>query len=272
MKCRYYLLRLPHFAIMTDHEPLVPILNSYTLDDIDNPRLAPVDKPSPENVVLSEEACIHVRGVVANATIDVVLPAEYFMLDGISTATQEDAVYVKLTRGFPTTRDSLDPALLHYWKEPDNLYHDREFILLGPCILIPSSLRRDVLARLHDSHRGMEATKRCIRQTMWWPGISSDNTNVVRACTACQMLLPNQQQEPLMCEEVPYRPFECVSADFFSTESFLVHADRRSGWPVVALYGSNTASATIGSFRRFFRDLGVPLRLRTDGGPQFTCR
>ncbi|XP_037804767.1 uncharacterized protein LOC119599083 [Penaeus monodon] len=31
-------------------------------------------------------------------------------------------------------------------------------------------------------------------------------------------------------------------------------------------------AATISFFRRLFRDLGVPLRLHTDGGPQFSSR
>ena len=201
------------------------------------------------------------------------------MLDGIRTAAREDAGYVQLlecvTRGFPTNRGNLDPVLLPYWKERDHLYHDGELVLHGPRILIPSALRRDVLARLHDSHSGMEATKRRARQTVWWPGINSDITNLVRSCPSCQELLPSQQREPLIPTDVPSRPFECVSADFFSTAGkyFLVYADRLSGWPVVAVCGSNTtASATIAFFRKFFRDLGVPVRLRTDGGPQFTSR
>ena len=52
---------------------------------------------------------------------------------------------------------------------------------------------------------------------------------------------------------------------------FLVYVDRLSGWPVVAACGTNTtAASTIRFCRMFFRDLGVPVRLRTDGGPQFT--
>ena len=33
-----------------------------------------------------------------------------------------------------------------------------------------------------------------------------------------------------------------------------------------------TSAATIRKFRHYFRDMGVPVRLRTDGGPQFTSR
>ena len=38
-KCRYFLSGLHHFEIVTDHSPLVPILNSHRLDEIENPRL-----------------------------------------------------------------------------------------------------------------------------------------------------------------------------------------------------------------------------------------
>ncbi|XP_045137205.1 uncharacterized protein LOC123519765 [Portunus trituberculatus] len=70
----------------------------------------------------------------------------------------------------------------------------------------------------------------------------------------------------------PSRPFESVSADFFSVmgKSFLVITDRLSRWPVVIpCKGDTTAANTIRIFCRCFRKVGVPLRLRTDGGPQF---
>jgi hypothetical protein len=38
-KCRPFLEGLPTFVLITDHRPLVPILNDYSLDKLDNPRL-----------------------------------------------------------------------------------------------------------------------------------------------------------------------------------------------------------------------------------------
>ena len=38
-KCRLFLAGLPTFSIFTDHKPLIPILNSKQLDEIENPRL-----------------------------------------------------------------------------------------------------------------------------------------------------------------------------------------------------------------------------------------
>ena len=39
MKCRVFLAGLQHFDVVTDHNPLIPILNTRRLDDVENPRL-----------------------------------------------------------------------------------------------------------------------------------------------------------------------------------------------------------------------------------------
>ena len=38
-KCRQFLEGLPSFNLFTDHRPLIPILNDYFLDKLDNPRI-----------------------------------------------------------------------------------------------------------------------------------------------------------------------------------------------------------------------------------------
>lgn len=78
-----------------------------------------------------------------------------------------------------------------------------------------------------------------------------------------------------MCDDHPSRPFESVSADFFHVagKSFLVIADRLSGWPVVVPCGHDTTAARVTRmFCVYFREVGVPLRLRTDGGPPFASQ
>ncbi|XP_064093176.1 uncharacterized protein LOC135205853 [Macrobrachium nipponense] len=80
-------------------------------------------------------------------------------------------------------------------------------------------------------------------------------------------------REPLMNDDNPTRPFESVSADFLllqgslSSSSSIACQDGLLSHPAK---GDTTASNTIRIFCRYFREVGVPLRLRTDGGPQFT--
>ncbi|XP_045120347.1 uncharacterized protein LOC123509838 [Portunus trituberculatus] len=309
-KCRLYLIGLQHFTLMTNHRPLVPILNAYTLDAIENPRLqrlkekispylftavwragkllripdallrASVSHHTPEDEMACTAATAHLRCVVAaNAEASDQNTPHHDAdrtLQKFRAAAKADPSYAHLTAcvtsGFPSNRYELHSSLLPYWKLRDHLYADGELVLYGQRIVVPVALRRRTLARLHDSHRGVEATRRRARQTVFWPGIDSDIANTVRACEPCQVLQPSQQQKPLMCDDNPSRPFESVSADFFTVagKSFLVIADRLSGWPVVVPCGADTtATRTMQMFCRYFREVGVPLRLRTDGGPQF---
>ena len=38
-KCKMFLAGLQHFSVVTNHNPLIPILNSRRLEEIENPRL-----------------------------------------------------------------------------------------------------------------------------------------------------------------------------------------------------------------------------------------
>ncbi|XP_068234126.1 uncharacterized protein [Palaemon carinicauda] len=110
-------------------------------------------------------------------------------------------------------------------------------------------------------------------QTVFCPGINADIKSKVKSCEACQLLLPSKQQEPFMYDDHPSLPFESVSADFFHVagKSFLVIADRLSGCPVAVSCGHDTAATRVTKmFCVFFREVGVPLRLRIDGGPPFS--
>ena len=52
-----------------------------------------------------------------------------------------------------------------------------------------------------------------------------------------------------------------------------MNVDRLTGWPCVAPLGhSTTSNAVITALRRWFPDIGVPVVLMTDGGPQFSSR
>ncbi|XP_064106762.1 uncharacterized protein K02A2.6-like [Macrobrachium nipponense] len=142
----------------------------------------------------------------------------------------------------------------------------------GPRLLIPRSLRSETLQCLHDAHQGVDRTKRRARQTIYWPGIDRDVEDTVKSCSRCRELLPGQKNEPLMQEDLPSRVFESVSADYFhiSGKTFLVYIDRLSGWPYVSsCNGSPSAAQLVSLLRPIFSDTGMPVVLKTDGGPQF---
>ncbi|KAK4311797.1 hypothetical protein Pmani_011926 [Petrolisthes manimaculis] len=94
-------------------------------------------------------------------------------LEKVRAAAGRDTEYTMLKdiiiNGFPEHRHELDHRLRAYWPVRSLLATDDDFIVYGPRLLIPLSLRRETLERLHDGHQGMERTKRRARQTTYWP-------------------------------------------------------------------------------------------------------
>lgn len=313
-KCSTYLTGLPHFDLVVDHRPLVPILNTKLLSEIENPRLqrirekltaytftarwqkgslhsapdalsrAPVQDPEPSSGKPdSPEEVDPLHIAVVNALTDVceegirLAPLKDQTLEKVRAAATRDEEYQALREtiinGFPEHRHELEPQLRSYWSVRSQLALDEDLIVYGPRLLIPRSLRRETLALLHDSHQGMDRTKRRARQTTYWPGIDRDIENVVSSCQRCRPLLPKQQHEPLwQDDDPPSRVFQSVSADYFHVagRTYLVYVDRLSGWPYVTSCPREASAAhLVTCLRSIFADTGVPVTLRTDGGPQF---
>ena len=107
---------------------------------------------------------------------------------------------------------------------------------------------------------------------LFWPGITNDIRNMIRSCGSCAVLLPSQQREPLKADPPPSRPFEQTAADIFHLAGwqFLVLTDKFSGWPFVGKCGRTASTQdVINLLTSWFTDVGVPVTMTTDGGPQF---
>ena len=313
-KCHLFLAGLPSFEILTDHRPLIPILNQKSLPEIDNPRLrrlrmkllaysftcswqsgkthcipdalsrSPVDQPTAEDEEAEEDVTHQLRSIVMRSVTQLdqdgvrISPIEDVTLTRVRDAARADPEYTALCdvtlRGFPPQRSDLTPDLRPYWGVRDRLAVDDGVLVCGPRLVIPRSLRRETLRRLHDSHQGIERTLRRARQSVYWAGIDRDITATVQSCTACQERLPSQQKEPMMTDPPPSRVFESVSTDFFhhAGRTYLVYVDRLSGWPtVIHCDGEATARTLVRHLREIFAATGVPCLLRSDGGPQYTA-
>jgi transposase InsO family protein len=310
-KLRVFLQGLPSFEIMVDHRPLVPILNQYTLDQVENLRLqrlkeklqtysftaswqcgkdhaladalsrAPVSDPSPEDCLAeakNESAVSFGIRKVASNLVGSSDPTDPYLQE-IKMLAEDDPEYQELigfvTAGFPSSSKDLPAACQPFWKERDNLsLIDGLVLRCGKQIVIPKKMRQEMLVSLHSSHQGIERTKRRARDSVFWPGISSDIKSTVEACYECQLRLPSQQQESYHTD-YPHpdlaRPFADVSADLFYVEghTYLVYVDRYSGWPMVYSWNKDpTAAQVVRAITGFFH-FGVPIRFRSDNGRQF---
>ena len=86
-------------------------------------------------------------------------------------------------------------------------------------VVIPPSLRMDMLKLTHKSHLGMTKCKQRGREVMFWPNMNSDIENMIRDCSACVEYQNQQSAEPLKPTPTPDLPYSMVGSDLFDFEN-----------------------------------------------------
>ena len=146
-------------------------------------------------------------------------------------------------------------------------------VLRGTRIVIPQSLRQQVLAIAHEGHVGIVATKLRLRTKVWWPSIDKDAEQYVRSCHGCQLVGQATPPEPLMPTELPLGKWQDLSLDLLvpmpTGEYLLVVIDYYSRYYEVEILMSVTASQIISRLEKIFAVHGLPVTITSDNGPQF---
>ncbi len=303
-KCKYLVKGLPNIEVITDHSPLVPIINNHRLDEIENPRLLRLRIKMQgfnltakwEKGIVNEAADALSRNPVSEpneadqlASLDVASiheircmqeedHVENLRLAELRDHTTHDEVYQTLLTmikdGFPDKKSETPEKLKPYWSIRESLTCEDDLILYGCRLIIPHSLRATMLTRLHDAHQGVNKSRQRAQLTMYWPGMSTDIENYVRGCKFCQDKLPQHPPEPLVQKARPLRPFQEIAADFasYGGRNFLIVVDCKTDWPDVFDMGRDTAAdRLINRLRNLFCSTAIPDVLWSDNGPQFTA-
>ena len=85
----------------------------------------------------------------------------------------------------------------------------------GERVVIPNSIRSEMLQKLHESHLGMEKCRARARSVMYWPAMSNDINEMIAKCSTCLKYTRENQREPLTPHEVPLLPWQKPGADIF---------------------------------------------------------
>ena len=198
-------------------------------------------------------------------------------LDEIKAETQKDATLMTIHRfimnGWPKRREDVPDEIKPYWS-----YKEMSVIngvmFKGERLIIPTSMRKDVLKLLHQSHMGIEKTKRRARATIFWPSINTKIEHMIKSCDICQHNKKAQQKETMIATEVPDYPFQMIGTDLFhwNRQDFLLVVDYYSQyWDIERLY--NTESETvIKKLKRMFSRFEIPEIIRSNNGPQYASK
>lgn len=173
--------------------------------------------------------------------------------------------------GWPK-KPNVPSFLTPYWQDRACLSVVDGLLLKGTRLVIPQSLRTEVLRKLHDGHQGIGRCRSLARGSVWWPGLSTELALSVKRCTVCAQHAP-QQAEPMMATATPSFPWERVGVDLcvINGQAYLVAVDYLSRYPEIAILPSTRSGTVIERLKSIFARHGIPECVVTDNGPQFAC-
>ena len=114
-----------------------------------------------------------------------------------------------------------------YFSFREELSIQNGLVFKGERLVIPASMRDNMLANIHASDIGIQCCLRRVREVVYWPRMDKDVTAYVEKCNVCNSQPTEQGKEPLICHELPTRPWEKIAVDLFDLNGteFMVTVD-----------------------------------------------
>ena len=189
-----------------------------------------------------------------------------------STNNHPQQLKGNIITGWQDSRDDLHVDLQPYWSYRDELAVIDGIILKGKCIIIPNSLKEQVLNQLHTNHMGIQKTKLLAHECVYWPNINADIKKYIKQCVTCLQFQQTQPQERMIHHDTPLLPWEVVGADVFhyNNKNYLCIVDYNSKFPIVKRLDGLPADNPTNAVKTIFVEYGIPHKLMSDAGTNFT--
>ena len=286
------------FHIETDHKPLVPLLGTkdvdelpprvqryrmrlmrfnYTISHVPGSELftadalsrAPSSMPSQADQEIEDESMAYVSMITES------FPASDSRLEQIIVHQTEDEVCREISQyvqeGWPD-KSRIKGLAKHYWTHRGELNITDQLLLCGSRIVIPVSLRSEILDKIHEGHQGIVKCREMAKNSVWWPGISAQLGELVEQCRVCTMN-SNNKMEPLIPSIMPDRPWQKVATDLFefNKSHYVLVVDYYSRFIEVRRLEQLTSRVVINHLKSIFTCHGLPEIVISDNGPQYSA-
>lgn len=181
---------------------------------------------------------------------------------------------VYINEGWPVHKYNVDSDLKYFWSMRDELYSVDGVIFKDKQVLIPNSLKTEMLKIIHDGHLGIDRCKRRAREVLFWPGISNDIESYIKKCKVCQENSNKPSKEPMIPITVPKLPWNKVGTDLFEygKKHYLILVDYYSGFIEVSQLRDTSSNSVIKELKQNFARYGIPETVVSDNGPQYSSR
>ena len=205
------------------------------------------------------------------------LPASASHWQQLQHVSADDPVLQQLRttirEGWPESRSDLPEPLYPYFDIRDPLTVQNDLVFKGQCLVVPASLRKELMAVVHSSHIGIEGCIRRARDTLYWPRMATELREYISKCDICLSHHIDHSKEPLLQHEVIARPWAKVAANLceLDNRTLLVITNYYSNFIEDARINSVTSRSVIKEMKAVFARYGIPHMLVTDNGPQFAA-
>ena len=254
------MLRLQCYDLQVEYEPGKNLLIADTLSR------------APEE---STETAANTKDECEVLTIEN-MPVSEEKLEQCKDATRKDLTLQKLKTtvisGWPERKSQVDPELREYWNIKGEISFCDDLLLRKDRLIVPSSLREEMLSQIHSSHLGIEKCKRRARDLLYWPGMNQQIADMVSKCNTCNMYRNSQAKEPLKSHELPERPWQKIAIDLFELDKqeYVVMVDYYSKFFEVSHLPNSKSKTVINHNKPQFARYGIPETIVSDNGPEFS--
>lgn len=288
----HYFIYGRQVEVLTDHKPLVSVMNK-SVGSVVSPRLQRMkikllkyqlnlkylpgkymyvaDLLSRSFIVKPMKDDVEMTEMVHSLTKH--LQISEFRKSEFREATLSDVGLAHVLKffdeGWPTNSKNIPTEAQEYFKYRDNIYIEEGLVFLNDRVIVPISLRAEMLKLLHGAHCGMEKAKARARQVLFWPGITKDIEDMVSRCKICERYRPRNIKEPLIHHEIPNLPYEKIGIDIceHGGYSFLVIGCYLSKWLDIIKLFNKTADEIIPKLKAVFSNHGIPKEIVCDNMP-----
>ncbi|XP_055612445.1 uncharacterized protein K02A2.6-like [Uranotaenia lowii] len=230
-------------------------------------------RPEEEYVIASLELEHMVRTVVHQSLSN--FPLSFKV---IQSETGKDNTLQQVIRfiqsGWPPKQSSIsDGKLQQFFQRREDLSVVAGCVMYGERLTIPTGNQKRVLQQLHKGHPGIERMRSVARQYVYWPSIDEDIAKLVRACHECASVAKTDRKTDLESWSTSEKPWERLHLDYAGPVDgyyYFVLVDSYSKWPEIVHTKEITTTATLRMLRGIFYRFGVPKKVVSDNGTQFT--
>ena len=136
-----------------------------------------------------------------------------------------------------------------YWSFKEEPSVEDGLLFKSDRIVVPRSLRTEVLDEIHGAHMGERKSLSFARDYVLWPLMTAQIKDRVSSCSICNAFRNRQQRESMHPHDIPGLPWQLVGTDLFeyAGQTYILVTYFFSKYFEIELLRQNTAHCVINS-------------------------